>query len=188
VVAAAAALIPVKGISYLLQAAGVFLKTHPKTIVLVAGDGPLLETLKEEAALLGIEENVRFLGLISNVDQLMAVADVVVVPSVWQEPAGLVVIEGMASGRPVVATRVGGIPEYIKDGVTGILVERRSAQQIADAVGQLLAFSERAQEMGRAARRAAKTEFSTARWVAETLESYAMAPHTERSLALALPK
>jgi glycosyltransferase involved in cell wall biosynthesis len=173
-ICAAAALIPEKGITYLLQAARLVLAVHPKTVLLIAGDGGLAASLRLEATQLGISANTRFLGLISDVDRLMAIADVIIVPSIWQEPAGLVVIEGMASGKPVVATRVGGIPEYVEDGVSGILVEPRSAEQISAAIDQLLTTPQRADQIGRAAREVAESRLNIERWVSETLEMYSL--------------
>jgi glycosyltransferase involved in cell wall biosynthesis len=171
-ICAAANLIPEKGISYLLQAVRRVLEQHPNTVFLIAGDGPLADELKQEAAELDITNHVRFLGLLSDVTQLMSVADVIVVPSVWQEPAGLVVIEAMACGRPVVATRVGGIPEYVDNGISGILVEPRSAEQIASAINKLLATPAYAETIGQAGRRTAELNFNIERWVFETLDEY----------------
>jgi glycosyltransferase involved in cell wall biosynthesis len=185
VVCAVAALIPEKGISYLLQAAQPILDAHPDTVFLIAGDGRLSDQLAQEARDLGIAGHVVFLGLLPDVAELIATSDVVVVPSVWQEPAGLVVVEALASGRPVVATRVGGIPEYVEDGISGVLVEPRSAEQIALAVNKLLATPELAEGIGRAGRRLAVSNFTIERWVSETLEIYGIRSLSTRDVAVA---
>jgi len=183
VVCAAASLIPEKGITYLLQAAKLVLGLYPQAMFVIAGDGRLSAALQEEARELQISDHVRFLGLLSDLSGVMAAADVLVVPSIWQEPAGLVVIEGMASGRPVVATRVGGIPEYIEDGVSGILVAPRSAEQIAAEVIRLLANPALAGQIACAARRSVEQQFNTERWVSETLDVYGVAIRARKAIA-----
>lgn len=177
VIFCAAALIPEKGVSDLLAAAQQVLPRRPDTILMIAGDGPLLAALQRETERLGIHEKVRFIGLRSDLECFMARAQVVVVPSVWQEPAGLVVVEGMATGRPIVATRVGGIPEYLVDGVTGILVDPHAPEQIAAALLRLLDSPSEAAAMGRAGRVRVENCFSMDRWVQETVQMY------ERALA-----
>lgn len=173
VIVTAAHFIPEKGVEYLLEGAKRVVAEKPEALFLLVGDGPQSQVLRQQAAELGIQDNVRFTGLRSDVHRLMEMADIVAVPSVWQEPAGLVVIEGMASGRPVVATRVGGIPEYLVDQVTGILVEPRSPEELAAALLRLLNSPAEAQSMGRAGRERAASLFSMERWVSDTLATYA---------------
>jgi len=182
VVVSVAALIPEKGIGNLLAAAKQVLSEKPDALFWIVGDGPLFEKLRREAEELRIHQNVRFTGLRSDVDRIMAAADVVAVPSTWQEPAGLVVIEAMATARPVVATRVGGIPEYLEEGATGILVEPRKPDQLARALLRLLNSPKERTEMGIAGRRRAEALFSMERWVFDTLEFYgkAMDPGKEQ--------
>jgi glycosyltransferase involved in cell wall biosynthesis len=87
-------------------------------------------------------------------------ADVLVFPSVWQEPAGLPTIEAQACGKPVVSTFSGGIPEYVENGRTGILVARGDAHQLALAIAEILDNRDRACAMGEAGRRRAIEQFS----------------------------
>jgi glycosyltransferase involved in cell wall biosynthesis len=162
---------PEKGVSDLLAAAEKVVADKPDTLFVVIGDGPLSERLRQEAAKRGIERYVRFTGVRSDVHRFMAAADVVVVPSL-QEAAGLAVIEGMAAGRPVVATRVGGIPEYLVDDVTGILVEPHAPEQLAGALLRLLRAPAEAAAMGKAGRARAEACFSVERWVRETERLY----------------
>ena len=169
VVLSASNLRPEKGISDLLRAARLILSERPQTYFVIVGEGPIAGLLQGEAEQLGIGDKVRFTGSRSDVHRFMALADVVAVPSVWQEPAGLVEIEAMASGCPVVATRVGGIPEYVLDGVTGILVDPGSPEQLARAIVRLLDSPSEAKTMGQAGRERAKNHFSVQRWVEETL-------------------
>lgn len=173
VVVSAAYLTADKGIENLLAAAPRILATHPRTFFVVVGDGPLAEQLQQQARALGIAERMRFVGLRSDVDSFMALADVVVVPSVWQEPAGLVVLEGMASAKPIVASRVGGIPEYL-DSSSGIFVAPNAPEQIAAAVIRLLDSPDLAREMGQAGRRRVEACFSMRQWIDRTLAAYGL--------------
>jgi glycosyltransferase involved in cell wall biosynthesis len=172
VVVAVAMLIPQKGIQYLLEAAPQVLASQPDAWFVIVGEGAYLPELKRIAFDLGVEERVKFTGVRSDVPVFLALADVVAVPSVWHEPAGLIVLEAMASARPVVATASGGIPEYVVDGETGFLVELRNAQQLASALTSVLADPVRARAMGQAGRRRVEANFTTARWVDKTLAVY----------------
>lgn len=106
-------------------------------------------------------ERIRFLGSLEHRDlpQHYGGARLLAAPSVWQEPFGLPIAEGMASGLPVVATYAGGIPELVEDGVTGRLVERGDAHALSRALQELLDDPARASRMGRAARARAEMRF-----------------------------
>jgi glycosyltransferase involved in cell wall biosynthesis len=99
-------------------------------------------------------------------------ADVVVVPSIWPEPLSRVIVEAMWLGRPVVATAVGGSPEAVEDGVSGLLVPRGDAPALAAAISTLLRDPERRAHMGAAAAARAATMFDEERVVASLLEAY----------------
>lgn len=163
---------PEKGISDLLAAAEIVAAEKPNILFVVIGEGPESSRLRQETAGRGIQQYVRFTGARSDVHRFMAASDVVAVPSVWQEPAGLVAIEAMAVGRPVVATRVGGIPEYVQDGVTGILVEPCAPNQLAQGLLRLLRAPVEAAAMGRAGRARAEGRFSMERWIQDTVQVY----------------
>jgi glycosyltransferase involved in cell wall biosynthesis len=102
-------------------------------------------------------------------------ADVVVYPTVAEEPYGLVPLEAMAAGRPVVATRSGGIPETVVDGVTGWLVKPGDPSQLADRLADVLADREEAARMGAAGRDRVVQHFDLERYLDETLDSYRLA-------------
>lgn len=118
--------------------------------------------------------DVHRLGVLDQRDlfALYTAADVVVVPSIWPEPLSRVILEAMTLGRPVVATRVGGSPEAVEDGVTGLLVPKGDAVELARAVSELLLDPERRRRMGEAARRRIATEFNESRLVAAHVEAY----------------
>jgi glycosyltransferase involved in cell wall biosynthesis len=99
-------------------------------------------------------------------------ASVFVFPSVWEEPFGMPVVEAMASGTPVVATRGGAFPEIVEDGRSGLLVERSDAQALADAILQLLSNPDQREAMAQAALQRASTMFSWDRVVEDLLKEY----------------
>jgi len=171
-VVAAAYLVAGKGMRDLVAASPALLREHSNAVFVIVGDGPELEPLRALARELGVSERFRFPGLRSDVNRFMGLADVVVVPSVYRDTAPLAVVEAMASGRPVIGTRVGGIPELIADGETGILVDPQAPQQLASALIGLLADSQLARAMGAAGRQRAERLFSADRWINETIAFY----------------
>ena len=119
--------------------------------------------------------DVHVLGVIGQQElfALYRAADVVVVPSIWPEPLSRVLLEAMRLGRPVVATAVGGTPEAVEHGVTGLLVPRRDANALARAVAELLLDPARRERMGRAAAERVDTLFDEERIVKTLLDAYA---------------
>jgi glycosyltransferase involved in cell wall biosynthesis len=127
-------LVPEKGFAKGLEAVAILKDRHGIDVEYsILGVGPDSERLAGLAASLGISEKVRLPGFVDDVRNWIAEADVVLVPSLWQEPFGLTVIEAMACGRPVVATRVGGIPEIVTDGEDGFLIDPGNAADEAAA-------------------------------------------------------
>jgi sugar transferase (PEP-CTERM/EpsH1 system associated) len=159
IIGTAGRLVPVKDQATLLEAvARVRAAGHEVTLVL-AGDGPLKDDLESRAASLGISLAVRFLGHCDRIETVFSALDVFILSSV-SEGMSNTILEAMASGLPVVATRVGGADELIEDGVSGVLVRSRSAEAIAAAIMDMLADTPRRLEIGAAARRRAEAEFS----------------------------
>lgn len=140
IILAVAMLIPEKGIHCLIEATALLINAYgiENLSVLVVGEGACRNELVRLCKNHGIFDRFRFLGRRSDVESLIAASDVVVVPSVWQEAFGLIVAEAMAVGRPVVASNVGGIPELIKDGLTGILAEPGDSHGIAKGIARIL--------------------------------------------------
>ncbi len=138
-----------KGVKYLIQAA-----KNIDAVIGIAGDGPErknLENLVRELRL----SNVRFFGFIDNhkLIKLYYRADICVVPSVWDEPLGLVVLEAMATKTPVVVTRKGGIPLAVKDGVNGLFIRPRNPKEISEKVNLLLKDESLRTKIGQRARK-----------------------------------
>ena len=132
-------------------------------VLWVVGDGPESAALQTLSAELRLQDRVRFLGLQSQVEPYMQAADAFVCPSLWAEAAGLVNIEAQSCGLPVLASRVGGIPEYVRDGHTGVLFPAGDAEALTKAVRSLLDDPSRCREMGRAARAGRRAIFRAAR-------------------------
>ena len=155
-------LIPIKGHAELFRAVAAVRDDVPGLRLEVAGDGPLEAELRGQAERLGLDDCVSFLGRVSPVAPVFERNDVVVVPS-HGEGFGMVALEAMERGRPVVASAVGGLPEIVEDGVTGLLVPPGDVEALGNALRELAEDSERAQAMGAAGRTRALDEFSQER-------------------------
>ncbi len=155
-----------KGFDLALQALRALRDRFLHLRMVIAGDGLARADLQQQAAALGLTEVVDFRGWVApkEVPALMNSATVVLTPS-RDESFNLVALEAALMARPVVATRVGGLPEVVASGHTGLLVDKEDSAALAAAIGFLLDHPERATEMGWAARRRAQEVFSFARCV-----------------------
>ena len=150
---------PEKDLETFLLAARRILDVIPSAEFLVIGDGPAANKLKWLADDLHLSESVHFLGERSDVPDLVAALDILVLSS-YTESFPNAVLEAMAMGKPVVATNVGGIPELVEEGQTGFLVPPRDPKAIADRVLSLCRDSARRLQMGRAARTRVESNFT----------------------------
>lgn len=162
-----------KGVDVALEA---FARLHQRlahTRFLIAGNGEEEAALQAQVERLSLQADVDFLGWIApqDVPALINQATVMVVPS-RLEAFGLSPVQGGQLARPVVATRVGGLPEVIIDGKTGLLVEPQDPDAMADALATILTEPERAKAMGEAARRYVQEHFSLAAYVDAYEELY----------------
>ncbi len=137
IVGVVARLEPEKGHPTLLEAWPLVLAVVPDATLLVVGEGSRREALEAMSHELGIAGRVVFTGRRDDVPAVTAALDVAVLPS-YREALGLTILEAMALSRPVVASNVGGIPEMIEDGVTGLLVPPRDPESLAGAIIRLL--------------------------------------------------
>ena len=149
VVACVAMLVEVKGHDVLLSAWKQVVAKFPQAILVLTGDGPLRESLKAHCRLLGINQNVRFLGFVDSITTVYSRADFVVLAS-RSEGLPLSILEAFAYGLAAVATDVSGIPEIVLPGKTGLLVEPDNPDQLAEAIVQLLSNDSLRKEMGEA--------------------------------------
>ena len=160
-----------KGHSTLLEAWPAVLQVVPEAYLLVVGEGSCRAELEAQARDLRIAHRVVFTGRRDDVPAVTAALDVAVLPS-YREAQGLVVLEAMALGRPVVASAVGGIPEMIEHGVTGLLVPPHDAAGLARAITLLLTDHPYADTIGRAGKDLVHERFCVEIMVAEIEEIY----------------
>jgi glycosyltransferase involved in cell wall biosynthesis len=150
---------PQKALDVFIRACAELLRENPDLRVLLAGDGPLRDELTEMVAGLGVQDRLLMLGYRSDAPDVLAALDVAISSSAF-EGSPLAVMEYMESARPIVATRVGGVPDLIEDGVHGLLVEPGDAEALAAATRRMLADPEAARRMGEAARERRRREFT----------------------------
>jgi L-malate glycosyltransferase len=165
-----------KGLEHFLEAAAMVRLRVPEARFLIAGetspmDREYLGELQQYAERCGVAESVIFTGLRRDVPAVLSSLDVSVMPSL-NEALSNVVLESMAAGAPTVATRVGGTPEAIADGVTGVLVPPADSRALADAIVHLLHDTRLATYLGAAARARIVDHFSVRRMVRSTEDLY----------------
>jgi len=141
---------------------GLVIDRHPRTRLLMAGSGELCSQLEELTEQLDLTHHIAFLGAIENrrVPEILKDVDIFVMPST-QEGFGVAAVEAQAMEIPVVATRVGGIPEVVLDGETGILVEPGNSEQLAQAILTLIENPTLRKQMGERGRKRALANY---RW------------------------
>jgi len=156
-------LLPIKGPMHLLKAMSNVWESHPETSLIFVGKGDLEKELKEEARRMGVWDKVKFLGWRDDIPEIMQVLDVFVLPSL-NEGMGRVLVEAMAAGKPVVASRVGGILDLVKEGQNGFLAEPGDEKGIAIAIKKLLENKKMRNKMGKRGREIAQ-DFSVEKMI-----------------------
>lgn len=156
-----------KGHRYLLQALPRLLETWPQLCCVFVGEGELRDALHHMAIDLGVEQACRFVGVREDIADILAAADLFVLPSL-SEGFPFVLLEALAMGRPVVASRVNGVPELIEDHKTGFLVPARDPQALARAIREVLSDPVAALKMGAAGQTVVRERFTVDRMVANT--------------------
>lgn len=156
-----------KGQRHLIAAMPALLERVPRAHAVIAGYGDLEDYLRGLASEVGVAERVRVLGPRKDVPALMHAIDVFAMPSIW-EGFGLVLLEAMAAGRPIVASRVATIPEVVLDGETGLLVPPGDPLALAEAVARLANDPELASQFGEAGRERLRRHFSIDKMVGDT--------------------
>ncbi len=160
-----------KGVDVALQAFAKAHQAHPQSRFVIVGDGPARRELEAQAGRLALEESVIFAGWVEDASGLMPAFDMVVAPSRW-EGFGLVVLEAMSHGLPVIASRAGSFPEIVIDGETGLLVPSESPAALAKAIEELLVDPRRGAAMGRRGQSRAAESFSVGNMVDATVTVY----------------
>jgi sugar transferase (PEP-CTERM/EpsH1 system associated) len=153
---------PVKDQVGLIRAFDLLAHRYPKAVLVIAGDGPCRAALENLVAASKLQPRVRLLGERDDVPEVLAALDVFVLPSI-AEGMSNTILEAMASGLPVVATRVGGNAELVEHGVNGILVSSQDPERLANAVERYLEHQELVACHGRNSKRRAQDHFSLER-------------------------
>ena len=164
-------LVEQKGIPYAMEALRRLRADYPQAHLVIAGDGEKAAELRRLASALGIADRVHWLGWRTDAADLMAAFDVLLVPSLW-EGFGLVLLEAMSRRVPVIASRVSAIPEVLRNGETGILIEPRDVDGLAKAVARLLSDRALRKYMGLLGAARLEEDFNVRRMVDETIAVY----------------
>lgn len=162
-----------KGLDRLLLAV-TQMRTKKDWRLYIDGDGPVLKELKKKASVLKLDDRVEFTGWLPPAQHwdLFRRSNVVVVPSLWPEPFGLVGIEAMSFGKPVIAFNVGGIPDWLTHDETGFLIEPYNVEAMAEKIDALLDHPDLAKRLGENGRLQAEKKFQTETHVAKLLRVY----------------
>lgn len=171
VVGTVARLIPAKGVHVLIEAAEQLRQTLPDVRWVIVGDGPARAELESRVRERDLNEFVRFLGFRNDVPRMLSTWNLFVLPSL-SEGQSVTALEAMASGLPVIASRVGGLPEVVVDGRTGLLFPAEEHKALADAVIHVLSNPSAARAMGVAGRQRVATHFSLANMMQRTQALY----------------
>jgi glycosyltransferase involved in cell wall biosynthesis len=182
-------LIEEKGISDFVAAASMVHAVCPQTHFCMAGAGPRLEDQRRAVAAAGLSSRFTFTGPLTDpfFEGVFGASDIICQPSRWEEAFGWVIGEAMAFGKPVVATRVGGIPEVIHDQVTGFLVPRRDCGELSRRIIELASNPALRERMGAAGYREIAQRFPLSRTVNEHLKLYGIVPEQEINVPEAEP-
>lgn len=181
VVGTVARLEPNKGVRFFLEAAKHIDKEYGPVYLLVVGDGPEREFLQSLAGGLGLAGRVLFIGFRNDVPRLLPLLDVAVIPSL-KEGLSIFCLEALAAGRPVVASAVGGLPELIQHGRTGLLVPPGDSGALARAIVTLLRNRVVADTLGRRGREMVAGRFTREQMLAGTIKVYEMVLRNENNL------
>ena len=167
-----ARLSPEKDIDSLVRAMAIIREAYPSFQLEIAGDGVCMSDLRARVRELGLEGHVKFLGQVRDVRGVLEKSSLFILPSLT-EGISLTLLEAMACGLPVVATRVGGTPEVVVDGETGLLVHPGSPAELAQAILSLLQDPERSRQMGVRARQRIEQHFDVRHMVEKYEAMYA---------------
>lgn len=166
-----ARLVPEKGHQFCLEAFKMVLSKFSKTMLAIVGDGILKRDIELKINELGLSKNVIMLGHRNDVAQILTSLDISLHTSIW-EGTPIAIIEAMLMGKAIIATKVGGIPELIEDGVTGILVHPYDTEALSKAIIMLINDKDLAKRLGGAARCYAKEKFALELMIKNTVELY----------------
>ncbi|AWB45825.1 group 1 glycosyl transferase [Paenibacillus sp. CAA11] len=185
IIACPARLVSIKGQTFLIEAMRMLAQERKDVVCWLIGDGVMRKELEKRIQELGLIEHVKMLGYQKDVLPLVAAADLVVLPSL-QDNLPFAVIEAQSLGRPVIASRIGGIVEMIEDGVTGLLTEPRSPEDIYEKLKLLLEDEDLRKAQSVEARKHAAEVWSDTHMAQRTLEVYQQALCKKQSQSMEL--
>jgi len=171
VVGTAGPLEAIKGVPFFLGAAAMVLQSKRDVEFLIAGAGPEEYNLRRLARELGINDHVTFVPNILDFDEAILAMDIFCLPSL-QQGIGTIMLEAMALGRPVIATRVGGVYKIIRDNETGLLVPPSDSRRLGERILELLDQPDRARSVGAAGQCEVEEQYSVQQMVLQTVELY----------------
>jgi glycosyltransferase involved in cell wall biosynthesis len=177
---------PEKGHRFLLKAAQILGDSYPLQFVVI-GNGPDEEAVRRSVVDLGLRDRVIFTGFRDDVNNATNALDIVAVPSTWNEPCSAVVQQAMALSKPVIGTRVGGTPEMVIEGKTGLLVPPSDSEALAQAIRCLAGDAFLRKRMGKAGHELVEAEFSL-RGMTDKIEALYRRQYEGRRGAEALQK
>ncbi len=153
-------LVPIKGHKYLVSAAKRIIREFDSTFFVFVGDGYLESKLERQSESLGVRKNIIFTGWRKDVTEILSLFDILVLPSL-NEGMGKVLIEGMALGKPIVASSVGGIIDLVENGDNGILVPPKDSDALEEAILKLIRNKNLAQKLGKNGKAKVYPEYDT---------------------------
>jgi len=156
-----------KGFEYLIEAAPMVLESFPQARFLIVGEGQLKNDLLALARRLQVQDNFLFTGFLGNIQTILADFEIFVLPSL-QEGFPMIILEAMATSKPIISTAIDGITEQIEDGIDGILVPPQDSEILGRAITSLLKDQSLAKRLGENARDKAQDCFSVERMVTDT--------------------
>jgi len=170
-IGAAGRLFPEKGVDIFIDGAVNFLRYHPNTLFLIAGDGPLLANYKMKVKKLGIEKNFYFLGFIDRIYEYLSMLDIFVLSS-RTEGLPMVLLEAMSVGCPAVCSHVGGIPEVIENNINGLLFAPYHSRALSEKLALLFENKTLRNKLAINGKNKVKEMFSSKRMASEYLQLY----------------
>lgn len=173
-----------KGAPVLVEAAGILSEAYPGMRVDIVGGGRQMRRIKKTIRKLKLKNAVRLLGYktSSEIAGLYRESSLVAVPSMSPDNLPTVCIEAMAAGRPIIASRIGGLPELVEHGKTGFLVPPNDPKALAESIGRLLSDPQLMRDMGKAGREKAEREFAADTYIENTLEEYEKAIRSHKKI------
>jgi glycosyltransferase involved in cell wall biosynthesis len=179
VFAVIASLNPNKGHHVLLESFRTLLHDHHDATLLLVGDGPLRAELETQARQFLIDQKVIFTGMRTDIDELLNISDVCLLPTLVREGLGMALIEAMAAGLPVIGTEIGGIPEVITNGENGFLVPPGRPEALADAIMSIAKDKDLGIRMGKRGRQLYEEKFTLSNMIRQIETLYDRLPENK---------